>query len=407
MEEKYFDKLTKELSDRLSQSLKDEIKAVKEEQEETIAKLKEQNEVIAERIEKIQNQPAEKVAVAVPGKEDKKVNFYKGYDLKKMGKDLSVQPKFMVADEDREIASKFLIDVVKATNVEGTASRGGYLVPEAYADIVMAHARLNSVALNEAMVMPMSTDTLRIPKEASSVAVTWSAEENSLGESNPTFGEIVLTAQRLGAFGIVSNELLADEQYDFISILTSQFGEAIGQELDDSMFNGGGGSTFTGALSGATTNTVTCAATGTSPNRHIQLTNDELSQAVSKLTDNKLMGAKFYFHQNSMHYVRVQEDTAGNPIFALPGNGVPGTVYEYPYVVSQKVGAAAPGAATPFALFGSLKRCYVIGQRMGGMTLELDPYGLFDTFRTRFRMVTRWDGTVALEDGLVAIKTHA
>lgn len=371
--------------------------------------MKEQNEVIAERIEKIQNQPAEKVAVAVPGKEDKKVNFYKGYNLKKMGSNLAVEPYFKVADEDREIASKFLIDVVqgKATNVEGTASRGGYLVPDEYSDIVMSHARLNSIALQEAYVIPMRTDVLRIPKEASNIAVSWGSEESTLAVSNPTFGEIVLTANRLGAYGIVSNELLADEQYDFVSILTSQFGEAIGQELDDSMFNAGGSSTFTGALSGATTNTVTCAATATSPNRHIQLTNDELSQAISKLTSNKLVGAKFYFHQNSMHYVRVQEDTAGNPIFALPGNGVPGTVYEYPYVVSAKVGAASPAAATPFVLFGNLKRCYVIGQRMGNMTLEIDPYGLFDTYRTRYRMVTRWDGEVALEDGLVAIKTHA
>ena len=401
------DKIKEMLNEAMGDALKEQVDEIKAINQENVEKVLEQNKELKEQIEAIKAAPAQKVELPVPGKE-KKVTMYKGYDLKAQGKALDIQEKLIVSPEDREMISKFFIDSLqgKATNVEGTDARGGYLVPEEYGDVLLAHARLNSLALQECQVINMNTDTLNIPKENSNVSVSWSAEEADLGATNPTFANIQLVAQRLGGYGIVSNELLADEQYDFVSVLTSQFGEAIGQELDDSVFNGGGGSTFTGALSGAT-NTVSCAATATSPNRDIQLTNDELSQAIAKLTDNKLMGSKFYFHQNSMHYVRVQEDTAGNPIFALPGNGVPGTVYEYPYRVSAKVGTASPGADTPFALFGNMAKCYVIGRRKGNMVLEIDPYGLFDTYRTRFRMVTRWDGAVALGDGLVAIKTHA
>jgi HK97 family phage major capsid protein len=402
-DQKYQDKLRGLMKEILGEATLTMAKEIGESTNEQIAKALEANKELADRVEAMEKAPAQKVALPVPG-QDKTVDYmYKGYDLRRQG------AKLDLPDEKKEVIAKWLIDVLqgKATNVEGTASRGGYLVPDEYGDAVMAHARLISIALQEAMVIDMNTDTLRIPKEASNVAVTWTAEEASLGASNPTFGEIVLTAQRLGSYTTASNELLADEQYDFVSMLTSQFGEAIGQELDDSLFNGGGGSTFTGALSAATTNTVSCAATGTSPNRHIQITHAELSEAISKLTDNKLMGAKFYVHQNSMHYIRVEEDTAGNPVFAKPGNGVPGTIYEYPYRVNQNVGSATPAAATPFILFGNLAKYYVIGRRRGNMVLEVDPYGLFDTYRTRFRMVTRWDGTVTLEDGLVAIKTHA
>jgi len=406
-EQKYFDKLATELTDRISASLKGQIEEVKEENKEAVAKLKETNDVIAERIKAIENMPAKdmKVAVDVPGK-DKKVHFYKGYDLRKQGQDISIAPKYMVADEDREMVSKWLIDVIhgKATNVEGTASRGGYLVPDQYGDMVMAHARLQSIILNEANVINMSGDTLRIPKEATSVSTSWTAEEADLGETNPTFGEIVLQANRLGAYSIVSNELLADEQYDFVSLLTSQFGEAIGQDLDGACFNGVG--TLTGALSGASLS-VSCASSASSPSRHIQLTDAEISFAIAALTDNKLMGSKLYVRQESNHYLRQLKDSAGNPIYSPMANNQPANVWGYPVVVNQNVGVAAPGAAVPLALFGNLRKCYVVGRRMGGMVLEVDPYGLFNTYRTRFRMVTRWDGAVALADGLVKILTHA
>jgi HK97 family phage major capsid protein len=402
---KYQDKLRDMLQEIMGEQFT-KSNEILESTKQELTLLKEQNTEFAQKIEKIEKMPAKKVDAVIPGAEDKSVALYKGYNLQYFGKELTITDKYIVAPELRENISKFLIDVVKATNVEGTGSRGGYLVPDEYGDVVMAHARLNSVCLQECQVLPMSTDTLRIPAENAKAAVSWGNEEAQLAASNPTFAEIVLTAQRLGAYTIASNELLADDKYDFVSMLTSQFAEAIAIEIDDSVFNGGNGSTFAGALSGANY-TVSCAATGTSPSRHIQITNVELSSAIAALTSNKLMGAKFYFHQNSMHFVRVQEDTAGNPIFALPGNGVPGKVYEYPYVVSAQVGAAAPAASTPFVLFGNMKKSYVIGQRRGNMLLEVDPYGLFDTYRTRFRMVTRWDGAVALSDGLVKIVTHA
>ena len=401
-EQKYQDKLRGLMKEIIGEATLDMAKQIGDQTKEDIAKVLESNTDLKDRMEAIEKLPAQKVSLPVPGSDKTADFFYKGYDLRKQALKLDIP------GEKKEVIAKWLIDVMqgKATNVEGTAARGGFLVPDSYGDTVLAFARQASVALQECNVIDMKTDTLRIPAESSNVAVTWSAEEASLGASNPTFAEVVLTAQRLGSYTVASNELLADEQYDFVSMLTSQFGESIGLKIDDSVFNGGGGSTFTGALSGAGS-TISAAATGTSPNRHIQLTHDELSQALAALTDNKLMGSKFYFHQNSMHYVRVEEDTAGNPIFARPGNGVPGSVWEYPYRVSAQVGTASPAPATPFVLFGNLMRSYVIGRRRGGMVLEVDPYGLFDTYQTRFRMVTRWDGAVALAAGLVAIKTHA
>ena len=397
-DKKYQDMLKGMISDMIDGKSKEEALEVAAAQNEKIAKALEENADLKARLEKIESMPAKEVNLSVPGKDGVTKKFiYKGYDLRKQGANLEIP------EERRERHAKFLIDcLAKATNVEGTGSRGGYTVPDEYADDVLAFARLASVTLQDANVVDMGTDVLRVPAELANVSVTWTAEEDDLGQSNPTFSEVVLTAQRLGSYSIASNELLADEQYDFVSMLTSQFAEAIALEIDKQVFQGG---TFTGALSGCTTNTVTCASTATSPNRHIQITHDELSQAIAKLTDNKLAGSKFYIHQNSLHYIRVEQDTAGNPIFAMPGGGVPGTIYEYPYRVSSQL-PATPAAAAGFILFGNLKN-YMIGRRRSAMQLEVDPYGLFDTYRTRFRMVTRWDGKPGLCGGLVVIKTHS
>lgn len=396
-ETKYQDLLKGMISDMIDNKTKDEATDIAAATNEKVVKMLEENAELKARLEAIEKMPAQKFSVPVPGNEQMKKDFmYKGYDLRRQGMNISIP------EEKREGYAKFLIDCIKATNVEGNGARGGYLVPDEYSDTVLAFSRLSSFAMRECNVVSMGTDVMRIPAELANVGVTWTAEEIDLGATNPTYSEVVLTAERLGAYSIASNEMLADEQYDFVSMLTSQFAEAIAIEIDSQVVNGG---TFTGALSGCTANTVSCAATGTSPNRNIQITNAELSEAISKLTDNKLMGSKFYIGLNAMHYIRVLADDNNRPIFANPGNGVPGTIYEYPYVVTSAM-PAAPAAASGFIIFGNMKN-YLLGMRRGNMSLEVDPYGLFDTYRTRFRMVTRWAGKPGLCGGLVIIKTHA
>jgi HK97 family phage major capsid protein len=155
---------------------------------------------------------------------------------------------------------------------------------------------------------------------------------------------------------------------------------------------------------GIATNIVTCASTTTVPNRHIQITEAELSEAISKLASNKLMGAKFYIHRNSLHYVRQLEDSGNSKIWMLPNAAnMPATIYAYPYEIVESI-PAAPNAGDSFIVFGNLKN-YILGVRKGNWSLEVDPYGLFTTDMTRFRVVTRFDGEMGLENGLVAIET--
>lgn len=404
MDQKKFQEMLKGMiNEMIDNKTKDEAVEIAAETNEKIAKALEQNAELRAKVEALENAPAKEVKIATPDMpNDVKSYIYKGYDIRRQGEQLEMP------NERKEAYAKFLISAItgKAAMQVGTDSEGGYLVPEEYGNEILRFATLQSIALQEATILPMNRSVMKIPNLATDVSVTWEGEEDTLAESEPTFGEVSLTARKLAAYSKCSNELLADSAFDVVGFLTERFAGAIAEEIDDSAFNGGGGSTMTGALSGATSNTITCSSSATSPSRHIQLTEDELSQAIAKLTDNKLNNAKFFLHPNSMHYVRVLADDNGGPIFARPGNGVPGTIYEYPYRVGSKIGSSAPGAATPFALFGNFKN-YIIGRRKGAWTLEVNPYSGWTTDQTYFRITTRWDGAPGLEAGLVAIKTHA
>jgi HK97 family phage major capsid protein len=384
----------------------DEIKTAFDEGQEAIKRLEAENKEFKQFKEQVENTPAEKVQLPVPGS-NKKVAAYKGYELSYQGKDLNIGTKYVVTPEQKETVSKFLIDsITKATNIGSNDARGGFLVPPEWESMVLAHAREYGIALKDCTVLTMGSDTLNVPRENALVAVTWKGEEAAFDASNPTFTNAELVARKLGAYTIVSNELLMDNKYDFVSLLTSQFGEKISTTLDSAVFNAGNSSTFTGCLSGATTNVLNCAASATSPSRYVQLTHDEMSQAIAKLTSAKLRGAKWYTHRNAIHHLRTEEDTGGSLIWSPPTALTQGTFSGYPYEIVDAF-TATPGANTPKVLFGNLKAGYLLGVRAGVMQLEVNPYSGWTTYQTYFRVVNRFAGTMGLESALVVIKSKA
>lgn len=387
--------LVRELVDK--QKVREEREQALEEKVLALEEMSSEQKAIIERLE---TEPVES-KIVVPGSTEMTDVVYRGYNLRDQG--LVVQ----IADEaKKERYAKFLIDFVKASYfgdaeakaamAEGTGSTGGYLVPDEFFNEIMAFARLQSFALQDCRVINMSSDTIKIPAENTHVSVSWKGEAATLGESEPTFAEVQLTPKKLGAYSIASQELLEDSAFDIISYLTADFAEAIGQEIDNRVLNAGADSTFTGALSGAGV-TVTQTATGGWAGFSV----DELSNAIASLAPNKIVGAKFYFHRTGFHYVRVLKDTNGQPIFARPGNGVPGTIYEYPYSLVETM-PYTNTTGNPIGLFANMKY-YGLGVRRAAMNLAMDPYGLFTKDQVRFKMTVRVQGAPLLASGLVVI----
>lgn len=289
----------------------------------------------------------------------------------------------------------------KASYQEGTDSEGGYLVPDEMSWDIIKLARNSTFGLRECTVLPMSSDVLKVPKELTVATVEWDDEEGQAGQKEGTFDQATLTAKRLNALAIMSNELMADSAIDIVSLLTEQFSYAVNLELDNQIL-AGTGSPVSGLMKG-TAGTSVVMASGSA--HFSMITFDHLSQALASLEEGYLANAKWVFHRNVKHYLRNIKDSNGNHIMVQPSAIQSGTIWEFPYLLSEKaIGTSA--ASTVEVLFGNLKKFY-IGRRRGIMSLDVDPYGKFDYYQTRFRIVTRWALTLANSSAFVTVVTAA
>lgn len=313
--------------------------------------------------------------------------------------------KFMVAFIEAKCrnnpeAYKYLSEL-KAANQEGTDSEGGYLVPVEYQWDMVQLARNKTFCLNECDVIQMNSSSLKLPKELTLASVAWTAEEGQITSGEGTFDQVSLTASRLDGLATVSNELLQDSAIDVSSMLAEQFSYAILAELDNQVL-AGTGSPVSGLMKGTVGTSVVM---GSGSAHFSMLTGTEFSKMITSLEGGYMEGAKFVLHRNVLHYIQMLSDDNGRPIFVFPNQAVGGTIYGYPYIVSEKaIGTSA--ASTVAAVFGNLKN-WAIGRRLGVMSLDVDPYGKFDYYQTRFRMVTRWGLANKNTSAFVSVVTAA
>ena len=294
-------------------------------------------------------------------------------------------------------------ELQKATNVDIGDTGNVFPVPDILEAEVLTFARESSVLLQYARMWDMTSDKKTIPVESGAVATSWG---NTTPESNPEVSEVELDAETLSAYAVVNNTTLEDTVSDIVSWLTEAMAEAVGQSLDDAGFNGDGTSTY-GGCSGILT--AACGYSVTMPTGSTSFSNlsfDDLSEMISKLDGMRKVGARFFMSGEVLHYVRILKDGNSRPIFIdTVGSPVSGQILGYPYseVITMPSSSAANKA---FIAFGNL-RYFALGRRIEDMRLSVDPYGLWTTNKTRFKIRNRWALKIGLANGLVRLLTAA
>lgn len=412
------EEIKKALTEGLEKNKEDINKSI----EEKVNPLSEKVDGIDERLKTVEESPKFK-DVNINTKFERK---YRGYDLNEVGAGIATKAQknpaefpMMSNEEKFHGFKKFIIDFVKAKcfhNVEAmqgikefytktnqmqedTAGEGGYLVPEEWASEIIKLGREKTFALRECSVIPMNRDKMNVPSELTLASVSWTAEETEATAGEPTFTEVELNAKKLDGFARVTNELLEDSAYDIVSMLTEQFAYATLVELDNQVLNGTGDPT-SGILTAKAGNSVV-----TTGDAFSTISADDFSEAIYKVGAKYRPGAKFVIGNIGLHYARTLKDSNNNPIWAMPAQAQPSTIWGVPYIESEQI-TDTTAASTGFAAYGNLKKV-LIGRRKSSMKLDVDPYGLFTYNVTRFRIVTRWDIEVAIAAALCRIMTAA
>lgn len=259
---------------------------------------------------------------------------------------------------------------------EGAGATGGFQVPEEFA------AEINRIAEDFGLVrrlsrrLPMRSDTLNVPRLASSVSVTYPGENVAGTESEPVWDNVALVAKTAVGLTVASNEFLADANIEIIRFLTELFGEALASS-EDAQGLAGTGAPFTGVLNDAGVNVVTGSGASVAA-----MTLDDYRDMISVIKPMALRRSAYFVEKSVWGDIQKKKDVDGayhiaaaTPVLrqgateGSVGGAIVGELWGYPVYATEVLPDATTGTGVKYAIFGSLDHFW-FGDRQQ-MTLEV------------------------------------
>ena len=185
----------------------------------------------------------------------------------------------------------------------GTDTEGGYLVPDEFERTIVESLKDENIFRSIAHLIQTASGDRKIPISASKGEAAWIDEEGTYPESDDSFGQVTISAYKLGTIIKVSEELINDSVFDIESYIATEFARRIGAKEEAAFFTGDGSGKPLGILAatgGAQVGVTAASATALSCDEVIDLyhalrspyrkdavwlTNDATIKAIRKLKD--------------------------------------------------------------------------------------------------------------------------
>ena len=229
--------------------------------------------------------------------------------------------------------------------VEGTDTSGGYLVPAEWDTRLIEKLQQENVLRKLGTTIQTSGER-KINVAASKPAASWVEESGALQFSDPTFAQVILDAWKLSVATKVSEELLADNQYDLEGFLIRAFGDAIAAKEEEAFLTGDGNSKPTGILHSTKGGQISVTADSAT-----SITVDEVIDLIYKLKRPYRAKAAFIMADSTLAAIRKLKDGVGMYIWQ-PGltAGEPDRLLGYPVYTSAYMPTMTAGQ--PAIAFG-------------------------------------------------------
>jgi len=250
---------------------------------------------------------------------------------------------------------------------------GGALCPDAFlADIVRNVEAYGTFAVN-ARRIPMPAPTITMPKSLTELTVYYPEENANITESNPTFGDLSLTARLYATLSKWSNTLTEDCAIEFGAFMAELIAYAHAKAVDTNGYLGDGTSTYarvigilnaTGIVSHILGNATSVAATNTTKTTFGSVAYADLVSMQALLPTAARAGAKWYMHRYVSGILRSLVDSNGKPIFAQDYvNGQRVTSLLGDPIVESDVLPSTTAVTTKFMLYGNMQKAMGYGER--------------------------------------------
>lgn len=244
----------------------------------------------------------------------------------------------------------------------GTDSQGGYYVPSPIQARIITKVEQYGLARRYGMVVPMTSDTLDVPRVDTEAEFASIAEKGAYGALNYEFGNTTLNATKYGGIVKPSKEFIADANIAVIDMLFTLFARAQARTEDNIFLNG--------ILGDAN---VTELVMGTGDTSFFDMTLDDALDMEDQLDDGAEEGARYVFHKdliNHLRKIKVNTSSDNRYVFGSPAGESARTLWDYPYHKNGKMPATADdGVSTSFGIFGNLEN-YMLGDRQQ-MTMQI------------------------------------
>jgi len=297
-------------------------------------------------------------------------------------------------------------------------TQGGYLVPELFTAEIYRYAIDGGVARREFGYMPFNGagNTRKLNYQLTNVAVTWIDEAEIKGKTKPTTDQVTQTLETCAAICILTEDIVEDSAFNFVSWVGQLIGEAIAAEEDDQFF-AGTGAPFTGILTTAGTVAYNLSAAIGPLNMAIE----SLLNVPNSIPKGANPGAKFYMHRTVWAAICsrrsdsvTENDSRGLFLSQTPGQGTPSTIWGFPVVLTEAMpslgdiyntadavdvgdNSLTAEADEPFIIFGNLKKTCVYGDKKGLRVKLLDQATVTDSGGNLINLA---------EQDMIAVRVH-
>ena len=275
---------------------------------------------------------------------------------------------------------------------------GGFLVPEEFRAELLMLALETAVVRPRANVVPMGSSSLRYPAILDTshatnvfggVSGAWVAEGGTVSSATnqPSFSGVRLTANKLTAYSVFSNELRADSALSIENLITTLYPQAVAYFEDDAFLNGTGAGQPLGIINADAMISV-AKETGQAATTVVW---ENILKMYSRMLPSSLGRAVWVAHNDTFPQLATMSlavGTGGGAVWL--GNGVSGppvTVLGRPVVFTEKAQTLGTAGDISFVDFGQ----YLIGDRQA-MTMAASDHVLFTTDENVVRFIQRVDG---------------
>ena len=247
---------------------------------------------------------------------------------------------------------------------EGTDSAGGYTVPTPLSNAIIRLVEMYGVFRQNARVVPMTADTLLVPRRTAGLTVYYPAENNAITPSDLTFAQATLTAQMYSQLALMSTQLNEDSAVSMADLVAQEFAYGFAVAEDTNGFTGDGTGTYasvTGLASALHANVTNTADSGEVTVASLDFGDYEATKALVSV----LPGQRNKWYVNNTTYqtsmASLMNAAGGNTIATLE-SGTNGRSFLGDEVVISQV-LPDDGADNIVAYYGDLSLAATLGNR--------------------------------------------